>query len=695
MTKIKIKGISVDFPYEPYESQKQTMEKILTCMMEGSTGMIESPTGTGKSLSILCAVLAYKEHIKRNNIPLHKPPKKPLLDAVDESKQSDINELLNATQEKAENDNDFKIFICSRTHKQLDQLVQQLNKTRYKPRISILASRNQYCIHPKLQNVTDKASACSEYIKKNQCNYVNGKDRLAKRVGQNIFDIEEIVREGKRCGGCPYFAARKLADDADIIFAPYNYLLDRNVRGNTAIELSNSIIIIDEAHNIDDVCRSSGSIELTSNIIDIIVNELLNAVKKSAYLGETKGDYLILLELFRKLVFNVEKVTSFDKTNKNVKLRIRKGKNIKNELIEMTITCEFMTQFKNAIYGIEQVQDGKSLVSVSTWHIIETLDSILSPLLFSDCDVYSYAFNKCENDFQGRTFFSYNFWLMDGAYVFSPFVKQVKALILLSGTLTPFVSFSSELGHKFAHQISAPHLINDKQVLVTCLKRGHLKQELIGTYKIAESLAYLDQIARVVYDTAHKVHGHGGTLVFVPSYTFLDNLHARIKLLRLDNLFCEPKAGGINEFESILKKYHNRINEKKPVVLLCVYRGKASEGIDFKDSSARAVICVGIPYPSLVDPQIELKKEFNDKHKHFNGRRWYETQALRAVNQAVGRAIRHKDDWGIIIMLDSRYSDKRVSVQLSGWVSQFLKVHNDYESCIKSINLFLSDKSKQ
>ena len=284
---------------------------------------------------------------------------------------------------------------------------------------------------------------------------------------------------------------------------------------------------------------------------------------------------------------------------------------------------------------------------------------------------------------------------MDGAYVFSPFVKQVKALILLSGTLTPFVSFSSELGHKFAHQISAPHLINDKQVLVTCLKRGHLKQELIGTYKIAESLAYLDQIARVVYDTAYKVHGHGGTLVFVPSYTFLDNLHARIKLLRLDNLFCEPKAGGINEFESILKKYHNRINEKKPVVLLCVYRGKASEGIDFKDSSARAVICVGIPYPSLVDPQIELKKEFNDKHKHFNGRRWYETQALRAVNQAVGRAIRHKDDWGIIIMLDSRYSDKRVSVQLSGWVSQFLKVHNDYESCIKSINLFLSDKSKQ
>ncbi|WUR05110.1 RAD3-like DNA-binding helicase [Vairimorpha necatrix] len=681
MARVKINGISIDLPYEPYESQIQAMEKILKCMMEHTTGMIESPTGTGKSLSIICAALAYREHINRNSVPTDIPAKKTTSGEIEISETNVSTPI-----------NDFRIIICSRTHKQLDQLVQQLNKTRYKPRISILASRNQYCIHPKLQNVSDKNTACSELVKQGACNFFNGKDRLTKRMGAKIFDIEEIVREGKKCGGCPYYASRKLLEDADLIFAPYNYLLDRNIRSNTDIDLNNSIIIIDEAHNIDDVCRSSGSIELTSKIIDIVVNELLNAVKSASFLGDIKKDFMNLLEFFRKLILNAEKMTTFDKINKNTKSIIRKGKAIKAELIKIGITCEFMILVKNALSAIFQVEEGKDLLNLSTWHVIETLDSIISPLLFSDCAVYSYVFTKIEKDFQGRSSFSYNFWLLDGAYVFAPFVKQVRSLVILSGTLSPFVSFSSELGHKFAHELVAPHLITEKQVSISCLKKGHLKQDLLGTYKIAESLTYLDQVAKIVYDMTLKVEGHGGTLVFVPSYSFLDNLHGRIKLLKLENLFCEPKAGSSSEFESVLKKYHARITAKKPVVLICVYRGKASEGVDFKDSSARAVICVGIPYPSLVDMKIELKKEYNDKYKHFNGRRWYETQAFRAVNQAAGRAIRHKDDWGIILMLDSRYQDKRISSQLSGWVSEFMRVHNDYDSCLKGINTFLKDK---
>lgn len=338
MVKIKLNGISIDLPYEPYESQKLTMEKILTCMSEGSSGMVESPTGTGKSLSILCSVLAYKEHLKRNYVPPVDPPKKV---------QSDKKQETDNTSESTKSIEDFKIIICSRTHKQLDQLVQQLNKTRYGPRISILASRNQYCIHPKLKNVSDKNTACNELVKSNQCNYVSGKDRLAKKIGQNIFDIEELVREGKKCGGCPYFASRKLADDADLIFAPYNYLLDSKIQSNSNLDLSNCVVIIDEAHNIDDMCRASGSIELTSKIMDIVINELLNAIRKASYLGDIKKDYVDILELFKKLAQNVEKVTTFDKTTHNMKYRIKKGKGIKTELEQMGITKEFVTLFKN------------------------------------------------------------------------------------------------------------------------------------------------------------------------------------------------------------------------------------------------------------------------------------------------------------------------------------------------------------
>jgi Rad3-related DNA helicase len=37
---------------------------------------------------------------------------------------------------------------------------------------------------------------------------------------------------------------------ADIVFMPYNYLLDSSMRRNFSINLAQSIIIIDEAHNV-------------------------------------------------------------------------------------------------------------------------------------------------------------------------------------------------------------------------------------------------------------------------------------------------------------------------------------------------------------------------------------------------------------------------------------------------------------
>ena len=41
--------------------------------------------------------------------------------------------------------------------------------------------------------------------------------------------------------------------------------------------------------------------------------------------------------------------------------------------------------------------------------------------------------------------------------------------------------------------------------------------------------------------------------------------------------------------------------------MLAVYRGRASEGLDFSDNYARAVIAIGIPYPNIKDIQVILK----------------------------------------------------------------------------------------
>ena len=91
----------------------------------------------------------------------------------------------------------------------------------------------------------------------------------------------------------------------------------------------------------------------------------------------------------------------------------------------------------------------------------------------------------------------------------------------------------------------------------------------------------------------------------------------------------------------------NQIEKVDGALFIAVCRGKVSEGLDFADNNARAVICVGIPFPNWKDPKVELKMKYNDKKRAkdeniLQGRQWYEIQAFRALNQALGRCIRHR-----------------------------------------------------
>ena len=45
MVHIKIRGIEVDFPFQPYKCQVDYMEKVIACLQEKKNGVLESPTG--------------------------------------------------------------------------------------------------------------------------------------------------------------------------------------------------------------------------------------------------------------------------------------------------------------------------------------------------------------------------------------------------------------------------------------------------------------------------------------------------------------------------------------------------------------------------------------------------------------------------------------------------------------------------
>ena len=60
-------------PYTPYEIQIQLMNAIYDCVVEGKVGVFESPTGTGKTLSLICSSLTWLHGAQEEVLLEHSP----------------------------------------------------------------------------------------------------------------------------------------------------------------------------------------------------------------------------------------------------------------------------------------------------------------------------------------------------------------------------------------------------------------------------------------------------------------------------------------------------------------------------------------------------------------------------------------------------------------------------------------------
>ena len=180
-----------------------------------------------------------------------------------------------------------KIYFGTRTHKQIAQIIRELNKTVYKgARMTILASRDHTCIHPTVSKSKNRTEGCKEMMDRNKgggCPYQsNVKSKLATHHAVNAYrggtkeawDLEDLVKVGKKVRACPYFATRELRPKSDIIFCPYNYLIEPLIRKSLDINLKNQIVILDEAHNIEDSARDAASWKVTQENVREAIQDL-------------------------------------------------------------------------------------------------------------------------------------------------------------------------------------------------------------------------------------------------------------------------------------------------------------------------------------------------------------------------------------------------------------------------------------
>ncbi|KAI2595678.1 regulator of telomere elongation helicase 1, partial [Homo sapiens] len=74
--------------------------------------------------------------------------------------------------------------------------------------------------------------------------------------------------------------------------------------------------------------------------------------------------------------------------------------------------------------------------------------------------------------------------------------------------------------------------------------------------------------------------------------------------------------------------------------------------------------------------------------KFLSGQEWYRQQASRAVNQAIGRVIRHRQDYGAVFLCDHRFAFADARAQLPSWVRPHVRVYDNFGHVIRDVAQF-------
>ncbi|XP_072099358.1 Fanconi anemia group J protein [Mobula birostris] len=639
-----------------------------------------------------------------------------------------------------------KIFFGTRTHKQITQVTHELRRTAYSyVRMTILSSRDHTCVHPEISNSYNRNEKCKELLEgKNgkSCRYYHGVHKMKEQSSlQGVhglrvaWDIEELMSLGKKLRSCTYFAARELMQEADIVFCPYNYLLDPQIRESMKINLKGQILIFDEAHNIEDCARESSSFTVTENQLlfareelDAMVNqnirrsdhEALRAVCYSFtnWLKESSG-HLVEREFETSCkvwngkeminIFHNWGLTSatFNMLQKRLDAVIEKEEKIvvlngqEESVTVPTISASTQMVLKGLFMVLDFLFRDNSSFADDYRVAVQQIYTWTNQPDFTDENGFFVRPQKRRNARKKSAVLSLNFWCLNPAVACSD-LNVVRSIILSSGTLSPMESFSSELGVKFSIQLEANHVIDNSQVWIGTIGMGPTGRKLCATFQHTETFEFQDEVGDLLLKICQVITQ--GVLCFLASYKMLDKLQSRWmltglwgKLEEIKTVIVESKGGDKSDFDALLQSYYNVIKDgenKGGALLVAVCRGKVSEGLDFTDDNARAVVTIGIPFPNVKDLQVELKRKYNDQHSRTRGllpgSQWYEIQAFRALNQALGRCIRHKTDWGALILVDDRFrsNNKKYITGLSKWIRRQIQHHPNFSCALDSLTMF-------
>ena len=246
--------------------------------------------------------------------------------------------------------------------------------------------------------------------------------------------------------------------------------------------------------------------------------------------------------------------------------------------------------------------------------------------------------------------------LLDPGVVSGPIFDQSPGSILMSGTLFPPEMYVDILrvpeNRSICKNYPSGFPLGNRPVMIA--------SDVTTKYSERERSmsSILEHIKSVIDNT------EGNVAIFAPSYSMLDTIYDHFK----DN--WNSKTGRLIKEEQRMSKRGvegliSRLYQYKDMggsALFGVLSGKLSEGVDYSDNVLSALVCVGLPLPPPSARQDALLEYYTKKFDRNRAWKYASLQpAVNSILQALGRPIRKKEDRAIIVLLEKRLLENRVS----------------------------------
>ncbi|XP_058061809.1 ATP-dependent DNA helicase DDX11 [Anopheles bellator] len=871
-------GAEFAFPFPPYDIQLDLMKSLYTVLGNGGIGIFESPTGTGKSLSLTCGALSWLKDYERavdeelctkidglrkdiaalekeNEVSAdwitgqyHVMGHRKELDELqgfrtaveeyrkrlvamkdkavllkkhwitakdaandgvlrqdiahqdvildedafllaDDSGGSDEELESNRHEVDAERYRPVQMIFCSRTHSQLSQLVGEVKGTQHATdlRLMSLASRQSLCINPevrKLKSNTLINERCLELLKKGGKGRSDSKEeggsKKRRKVAQScpfynqraieglkngclfeVTDIEDLVKAGKREKACPYYASRAATPDAQMLMVPYQLILHRRTRQQSGIDLRDSVLIIDEAHNLLDTIAAIHSQELSRGQLQQVKMQL--AAYKARYFARFTTKNLLRINQLIFMATRLEKMLSCDSKSTEASQATTSGSarssrmiathdllldsDIFNlDLVDILSFCE-RSRLAQKVHGYAQSAPpaqllahasgplaGRPKVGGPSKAVTSGLKSLLKtleeekerkmsskqkgrqgkPASDSVAEVAAseqengatkpptenairplISFLECfieDGGGDGRVLLTFDpkdpsqssmkYLLLNPGARFEEIVQSCRSVVLAGGTMQPTEELTEQIFRNCPERVtikSYPHVVPRDAVCPIALARGPTGKDFLFNYANRQCPQLLDELESTLINLCAIVPH--GVVVFFSSYEYLDQFWKRLEAsgnrARLEarkRMFREPRSTG--QVERTLAEYGVAAKSSTGALLFSVVGGKLSEGLNFSDELGRCVVVIGMPYPNRTSPELAERMRYLDRtltqgSAPSAGSEYYENLCMKAVNQCIGRAVRHIRDYAAVVLLDVRYcSGVRIRRKLPIWITE-------------------------